>query len=271
MSHVAFAEGKGENAPCPSSHPVRIPRLDFIRWFNTKAAKWEFADGTTRFHTDYISGWDVSFLQSIIDGSDGDFDSKVTFRDGIRHQGSDSELIRQLNDNAVPKEDTTCITKEIIDNVMKLPRGSCTGTLIYPIGNCGSPTPPTPTAPTPTAPTPTAPTSTAPAPTEPECEDSSLKFRLIINGKRRRKDCVWASNRATTYRCGLDEIVETMCPETCGGTCSECVDSTGKFKFEYNGRRIARDCDWVANRRTNARCRIDGLALACRDTCGLCE
>ena len=81
MSHVAFPEGEDENSPCPSSHPVRIPRLDFfIRWFNTKAAKWEFADGSRRFHADYVSGWDESFLQSLLDGGDGDFDSKVTFR-----------------------------------------------------------------------------------------------------------------------------------------------------------------------------------------------
>ena len=259
MSHVAFPEGEGENAPCPSSHPVRIPHLEFfIRWFNTKAAKWRFADGTTRFHADYISGWDANFLQSILDGSDSDFDSKVTFRAGIRHGGDDLELIRLLNDNAVPKADTTCITTEIIDNVINLPRGSCTGTLISPIGNCGSPTAPTPTAPTPTPPS-----------NESECEDSSLKFRLFIKGKGRWKSCAWASKRATDYRCGLDEIVETMCPETCG-TCGECVDSTGKFKFELNGRRIRRNCDWVANKK-NARCQIDDVALACRDTCGLCE
>ena len=40
-SHVAFPDGEGENAPCPSTHPVRIPRLDFfIRWFNTPRTKW---------------------------------------------------------------------------------------------------------------------------------------------------------------------------------------------------------------------------------------
>lgn len=43
MSHVAFPLGEEEDAPCPSSHPVRIPRLDFfIRWFNTADAEWQF-------------------------------------------------------------------------------------------------------------------------------------------------------------------------------------------------------------------------------------
>eukprot|EP00957_Ditylum_brightwellii_P044054 3343117-Ditylum_brightwellii.AAC.1 len=144
MSHVAFPEGERENSPCPSSHPVRIPRLDFfIRWFNTNAVKWEFADGSTRFHADYVSGWDESFLQSILDGSDGDFDSKVTFRAGILHQGNDFELIQQLNENAVPKADTSCITTETIDSVINLPKGACTGTLISPFGVCGTTPAPT--------------------------------------------------------------------------------------------------------------------------------
>ena len=42
------------------------------------------------------------------------------------------------------------------------------------------------------------------------------------------------------------------------------------FKFEFNDRRISRNCAWVAKRR-NARCQIDGIELACRDTCGLCD
>mmetsp|Transcript_20574 Transcript_20574/g.28944 ORF Transcript_20574/g.28944 Transcript_20574/m.28944 type:complete len:420 (+) Transcript_20574:334-1593(+) len=142
MSHVAFPKGDKENSPCPSSHPVRIPRLDFfIRWFNTKTAKWRFSDGTTRFHADYISGWDENFLQTILNGSDGNFDSKVTFRAGIRHQGNDQELIDQLNKNKVPKADTSCITTEKIDNVIKLPSGQCKGDLISPAGVCNVPSP----------------------------------------------------------------------------------------------------------------------------------
>lgn len=70
-SHVAFPDGEGENAPCPSTHPVRIPRLDFfIRWFNTPRAKWRFSDGSRTMHADYISGWDEGFLQSLLDGGD---------------------------------------------------------------------------------------------------------------------------------------------------------------------------------------------------------
>jgi len=187
MSHVAFPQGEEDDAPCPSSHPVRLPRLDFfIRWFNTNPARWEFADGSTRFHADYIAGWDEDFLQSILDGSDGDFDSRVTFRAGIVHQGDDADLRKQLKRNAVPKADTSCISTEVIDNSINLPRTACTGTLISPFGTCGptpaSPTPnpstphpslrpttkmPTPVPPTPVPPTPVPPTPVPPTPVPP--------------------------------------------------------------------------------------------------------
>jgi len=148
VSHVAFSEDpEDETSPCPSSHPVRIPRLDFfLRWFDTNPAKWEFSDGSTRFHADYISGWDESFLQSLLDGGDDDFDSKVTFRAGIKHDGDDSDLIKQLNDNAVPRANTSCITTERINNVNNLPRGACTGTLISSLGPCEGPATATPTS-----------------------------------------------------------------------------------------------------------------------------
>ena len=43
-SHVAFRQGEADDAPCPATHPVRLPRLDFfIRWFNTPRARWRFA------------------------------------------------------------------------------------------------------------------------------------------------------------------------------------------------------------------------------------
>ena len=184
MSHVAFPQGEEENAPCPSSHPVRLPRLDFfIRWFNTEPARWRFADDSVRFHADYVSGWDETFLQSLLDGGDGDVDSKVTFRAGIKHTGDDQNLIKQMNDNAVPRANTSCITTEIIDNIVNLPRGACSGTLISPVGICGSSPAPTPTAqpptptPTTTAPTPapttTDPSTPAPTPTPPTTDPTT--------------------------------------------------------------------------------------------------
>mmetsp|Transcript_12092 Transcript_12092/g.17383 ORF Transcript_12092/g.17383 Transcript_12092/m.17383 type:complete len:207 (+) Transcript_12092:92-712(+) len=141
-SHVAFRQGEAEDAPCPGTHPVRLPRLDFfIRWFNTSRARWRFSDDSLVFHADYISGWDESFLQQLLDGGDGDVGSQVNFRAGILHQGNDQELIQQMNANAVPQVDTSCITTEVIDYIIDLPSGRCSGTLISPYGVCGG-TPP---------------------------------------------------------------------------------------------------------------------------------
>lgn len=199
---------------------------------------------------------------------------------GFDDVGCDSKYESQLN-KPIPENDSMCweiqrfgYTEEEYETPTANPASAPTPTgptPTAPTPTAPTPTAPTPTAPTPTAPTPTAPTPTAPTPTneEPECEDSWLPFRIEIKGRNRWKTCEWAATRSTVYRCGLDEVVEQMCPDTCG-TCDECVDSTGKFKFEFNDRRISRNCAWVAKRR-NARCQIDGIELACRDTCGLCD
>lgn len=126
-SHVAYPTGPELEAPCPASHPVRLPRLDFfLRWFNTQDAKWEFSDGTGRFHADYMSGWDPSFLQILLDSGDSGFDERVTYRRGLVNPGGDDlAFVRMLNANAVPRADTSSITTEAIDNVYTLPRGQC--------------------------------------------------------------------------------------------------------------------------------------------------
>lgn len=101
-----------------------------------------------------------------------------------------------------------------------------------------------------------------------ECENSWFDFRVTINGKRRWRHCGWAEDRPTA-RCALDEVVETMCPDACG-TCGQCVDSTAVFRFDYQGDTFLTDCLWVAENDPDATCQEDGVALACRATCGLC-
>lgn len=123
------------------------------------------------------------------------------------------------------------------------------------------------------APTPTAPTPTAPTPSNgPEvCEDSDIqKFKLEKDGKVIWRDCEWAATRSSNFRCNLDDAVGTTCPDTCG-TCDECIDSTARLKFRYKGRKMTRDCTWVATKKTVERCEIEGIAEACRETCGLCD
>jgi hypothetical protein len=128
-------------------------------------------------------------------------------------------------------------------------------------------TSPTPTAPTPTAPTPTAPTPTVTTPTSSTCEDSTLRFQIVNNGKKITRDCTWVSNKP--YRCNVIAGANTHCPNTCG-RCSICEDATNRFKVFLKGKKRARDCIWVANRSTNIRCKLDGISDTCRDTCGTC-
>jgi len=47
-----------------------------------------------------------------------------------------------------------------------------------------------------------------------------------------------------------------------------CVDSSLRFKLQWNGRKITRNCFWVSNRATIQRCSVEGVSAACRDTCG---
>lgn len=67
-------------------------------------------------------------------------------------------------------------------------------------------------------------------------------------------------------------VASTSSPSTSGTTTtSECADSSLRFKLTWNGRKITRGCDWVANKQTIMRCAADGVAAMCSDTCGTCS
>ena len=76
------------------------------------------------------------------------------------------------------------------------------------------------------------------------------------------------SKRENQMRCKV-EGVSAMCSSTCG-TCSSCIDATNRMKLTWNENLITRDCTWVANKATKQRCNVDGVANACRSTCGQC-
>lgn len=125
--------------------------------------------------------------------------------------------------------------------------------------NVSSPTPPTP--PTPTLPTPTPPSGT--------CQDSIFRFKLIKNNKTITRGCDWVANKSTRDRCQISGVKE-HCPSTCS-SCSNCIDSINRFKFQFNGKVIIRSCTWVSNKNTSGRCtNIVGMADTCRDTCNNC-
>jgi hypothetical protein len=112
------------------------------------------------------------------------------------------------------------------------------------------------------------PSPTPPSPTGGSCEDSPLRFKLKKDGKKIARDCNWVATRATISRCKLDGV-KYQCAYTCN-TCSDCADSTNRFQLEYNGKKITRGCDWVANKDTSRRCKATGVEQTCRKTCKSC-
>ena len=55
---------------------------------------------------------------------------------------------------------------------------------------------------------------------------------------------------------------------TGGGTCE---DSPFRFKVVKDGKKISRDCKWVANRATKSRCKLTGVKEICPSTCDNCS
>ena len=243
MSHVSYdIEGGRFDGECPSSHPVKLPEIQlFFRILPYPGGTHVFADGTNYYHADYFSGWDSVFLQDVLDRCENYSDAAspdawcedfLTFRDAPKSFGEDDNIVEKLEALQPPTFDTSTITDEIIDNTSELPRGACTGTLKPEGPTAPTPTAPTPTVPTPTAPTPTAPTPTAPTPTAPTPTGDDDE--------------------------GDDDE-------------SSCADSSLRFQLRWNGRKIARDCNWVANKATKKRCAVDGVSQMCPDTCESCS
>ncbi len=104
--------------------------------------------------------------------------------------------------------------------------------------------------------------------TEPisECDDSSLRFK--INNAFTR-DCKWVARKNTINRCKFEGVQE-MCANTCE-SCRRCQDSSNRFRLEWKGNMIFRDCTWVKNKQTIMRCRQPGVSDACRATCDVCK
>ena len=101
-----------------------------------------------------------------------------------------------------------------------------------------------------------------------DCTDSLLRFRFDWNNGKISRSCAWVANKDTLMRCNA-EGVSSMCPAICN-TCNTCVDSSLRFRFDWNNGKISRSCTWVANKDTLIRCNAEGVAESCRATCGLC-
>ena len=60
-----------------------------------------------------------------------------------------------------------------------------------------------------------------------------------------------------------------MCPSTCNNcSAAVCVDATSRLQFEFNGKKVTRDCGWVKRKNVVGRCSVSGMEDSCRETCG---
>jgi len=145
MSHVSYdTSSEGEfDGPCPQTHPVKIPEIHwYVRILHYPGGHHQFSDGTGVLHADYMSGWSEEFLQRVLDECNNYSDAAnpdawcegpglLTFRDAPKRSGDERivEKLEELQPNP-PLDPRATITTEDIDNVLELPRGACTGTLL---------------------------------------------------------------------------------------------------------------------------------------------
>ncbi|QDZ21445.1 DUF1996 domain-containing protein [Chloropicon primus] len=132
---------------CPASHPVKLPEIHFYtRIHNYGGGAHTFSDGTDTFHADYMSGWNSSELQQVLDGCENDSEAAspdffcsdfLTFRgrrkvEGVQDDAGDDGIRRDLEQTVRPpaSNTTTSWAPEPVDGIPKLPRGACTGTIL---------------------------------------------------------------------------------------------------------------------------------------------
>jgi len=142
MDHVAYTSDGAFDSECPSSHPVKIPQIHlYFRVRNYEGGHHEFSDGTGVYHADYMSGWNQTFLQHLLDdcqnpsetaSPDAFCENILTYRGSTKVTGQaheDDDISDKLQ-NIQPTLDVSAITTESIDNINELPMGHCTGTLL---------------------------------------------------------------------------------------------------------------------------------------------
>ena len=169
VSHVHYTLDGELDGECPDSHPMRLPQIRlFFRIMPYDGGWHTFSDGSSVFHTDYISGWDENFLQNVLDNCVTDSfaanpnsfcEDFVTFRDGPKCTDenscdfADPGLLQKLQEIQPPPVDVTAtVTDEETEIVVgSLPRGTCNGNLLPGDGVGPSPTPSPVVPPNPTS------------------------------------------------------------------------------------------------------------------------
>lgn len=80
-----------------------------------------------------------------------------------------------------------------------------------------------------------------------------------------------STSSPSTSQTGTPTASPTSSP-TSSTSSSNCVDTLLRIRFSNaNGDKISRSCDWVARKKTNARCALTGVSESCPFTCGTCS
>ena len=155
MSHVAYGEGDWTSqegayaAECPTSHPKRIPEIQFyFRILNYPGGAFTFSDMTSSVHSDYFSAWDEDELQTVLDECENDGEAAMSnrwcedyfkFRDTPKLDpevegsgGTDTRIVDMLKkiQPDPPLDLRKTVSPEKIDGVATIPSGACKGTLL---------------------------------------------------------------------------------------------------------------------------------------------
>jgi len=229
--HMAYPN---EDDACVAPHNLQVPTLSisiYIKDYDGGYHTW--SDLSDRFHTDYLSGWDVNLMEDFLKGCRDDVDHCdrfLTWKGNGEATGCDSHDEKHAKLVAIqpPLPNTReTITSEAVTNIASLPRGMCQGDVITPNDT------PKPT----------------PTPTSSSCtNDDSFRFR-----NKKRLTCRWVGKQANR-RCRLrwkQKALREYCPESCGVCHNEeeedgetCLDNPS-FRFRNKAKN---NCAWVGQR-----------------------
>merc|ERR1711907_395009 len=143
------AEDSQFDGDCPESHPIKIPQIQFFFRIMDYDGGWHtFSDMTGVFHADYVSGWDSTFLQQVLDNCSNEGEAAMpnffcenylTYRDGPKCTDenecdfADPKLLQKLKSiqPTMPLDVKGTIVNEETETIIgELPRGECNGALV---------------------------------------------------------------------------------------------------------------------------------------------
>jgi len=147
-THVTYSENSEFDSDCPSTHPIKLPQIQlFFRIMPYNGGWHTFSDSSGVYHADYVSGWNETFLQNVLDNCDNEgagampnffCEDFLTFRDAPKCTDeatcdfSDPQLIEKVRAFQPAPLDVkgTIVAEETDVLVGALPRGTCNGSLV---------------------------------------------------------------------------------------------------------------------------------------------